>query len=427
VFLKKFFAVYFPIVVFIFVLFYFTSRFVEPAVERKLTIAAGSKSGQYYQTALEYKKLLEEQKVEVTILQSEGSINNVELLKTQKADIGFVQSGILNAQTTKNLESLASVYYEPIWIFYQNEGFEIDYLVQLVSKKIAVGTQGSGTHHLAMQLLNDNGINEDNTTFIYANSADAQQMLLKKEIDALILVASPLYNGVQTLLENPNINVLNIKRAQAYSMKYPFLCHLTLFEGTMDLYKNIPYNDINLLSTTANLVAHNNIPDDLIRLFIKVATQVHSKKSLFEKQNAFPNLNNLDTTVNEAAKKYILKGDSWLESIFPFWVASNIDRLKIMLIPLLTLLIPLFKGVMPLYTWTMRSKIYKWYDELNHIDKTIINLNAKELQEQLNYVETLRVEIGNQTKVPLSFMGEYYNLLLHLDMISNKIKANLQQ
>jgi TRAP transporter TAXI family solute receptor len=408
-------------------LFYFTSRFIEPAVERKLTIAAGSKNGQYYETALKYKQLLEEQKVEVTLLETLGSIENVQLLEDKKADIGFVQGGILKSHNKQNLESLASVYYEPIWIFYQNKGFEIEYLIQLISKKIAIGVEGSGTYHLAKQLLNDNGIDETNSEFVYANTTQAQQLFLDKKIDAMILVGSPHHKVVQSLLENPDINVLSIKRAQAYHMKYPFLYHLTLFEGTIDLYKNVPYNDIKLLSTTANLVARSQLPDELIRLFIKIATQVHSKKSLFAAQNEFPNLDNLDTNVNEASKKYILKGDSWLESIFPFWVASNIDRFKIMIIPLLTLLIPLFKGIVPLYTWTMRSKIYKWYDELNDINVAIPNLEENALKEKLNYLEALKVEIGAHTKVPLSFMGEYYNLLLHLDMISNKIKTKLEK
>lgn len=96
-----------------------------------------------------------------------------------------------------------------------------------------------------------------------------------------------------------------------------------------------------------------------------------------------------------------------------------------MLIPLLTLLFPLFKGIVPLYTWTMRSKIYKWYEELNSIDKQIPTLSKEELQEKLTYLESLQIEISHHTKVPLSFMGEYYNLLLHLQMLITKIKSKL--
>lgn len=423
--MKKFLTLYFPILLLIFLAFFITSRFIQPAPERKIIIAAGSSQGQYYQAALKYKALLEKDKVEVTVLETNGSLENAQLIKDKKADIGFVQSGILTQEASSHIESLASIYYEPIWIFYKNQGFSIDYVVQLISKKISVGGENTGTSFLANTILKDNGIDASNTTLLNFSTEESKQKLLAGEIDAMIMVISPNSKTVQELLENPDINVLSIKRAKAYSMKYPYLENLTLYEGTMDLYKNLPYEDIRLLATTANLVVRKDFPDELIRLFVKKAKVIHSQKTLFAEHDQFPNLKNLDTSINTEAYKYFKNGDSWLESIFPYWVASNIDRLKIMLIPLLTLLFPLFKGIVPLYTWTMRSKIYKWYEELNTIDKKIPTLSKEELQEKLTYLESLQIEISHHTKVPLSFMGEYYNLLLHLEMIITKIKSKL--
>lgn len=423
--MKKLFTLYLPIALLIFMAFFITSRFIQPAPERKIVIAAGSVEGEYYQTALKYKKLLEQDKVKVTVLETTGSLENAQLIQDKKADIGFVQSGILTQEASLHIESLASVYYEPIWIFYKNQGFSIDYVVQLISKKISVGGENTGTSFLANTILKDNGIDASNTTLLNFSTQESKQKLLKGEIDAMIMVISPNSKTVQELLENPDINVLSIKRAKAYSMKYSYLENLTLYEGTMDLYKNLPYEDIRLLATTANLVVRKDFPAELIRLFVKKAKVIHSQKTLFAKHDQFPNLNNLDTSINEEAYKYFKNGDSWLESIFPYWVASNIDRLKIMLIPLLTLLFPLFKGIVPLYTWTMRSKIYKWYEELNSIDKQIPTLSKDELQEKLTYLESLQIEISHHTKVPLSFMGEYYNLLLHLQMLITKIKSKL--
>ncbi|MDD2639453.1 MAG: TAXI family TRAP transporter solute-binding subunit [Arcobacteraceae bacterium] len=423
--MKKFFTLYLPLVLLVFLAFFITSRFIQPAPERKIVIAAGSVEGEYYKTALHYKKLLEEEKVEVTVLETAGSLENAQLIKEKKADIGFVQSGILSQNDSEQIESLASIYYEPIWIFYKNEGFSIEYVVQLISKKISVGGFNTGTSYLATQILNDNGLNASNTSLLNLSTQESKQKLLNGEIDAMIMVISPDSSTVEELLENPNINVLSIKRAKAYSMKYPYLENLTLHEGTMDLYKNLPYEDIRLLATTANLVVQKDFPFELIRLLLKKAKKIHAEKSLFAQFGQFPNINNLDTTINDEAFKYFKHGDSWLESIFPYWVASNIDRLKIMLIPLLTLLFPLFKGIVPLYTWTMRSKIYKWYDELNDIDKKIPSLSKDELKDTLSYLESLQTQISEHTKVPLSFMGEYYNLLLHLQMLITKIKSRL--
>ncbi|RXJ57624.1 TAXI family TRAP transporter solute-binding subunit [Candidatus Marinarcus aquaticus] len=423
--MKSFFKIYLPIITVIFLAFYITSQFIEPAPKKEITIAAGSKDGTYYQTALAYKKLLEKEKVKVTLLETKGSIDNIQLIQQGKADIGFIQNGVLKPAQLNSVESLASIYYEPLWIFYKNEGFEIEYVIQLISKKIAVGGLGSGTRDLALTILNDNGINNENSSLLELNSTLAKQQLLEGKIDAMLVVISPKSALVQSLLEDPNINVLSIKRARAYSRKYTFLTPLTLYEGTMDLYKNLPSDDTSLLATTANLIVRKEMPEELVRLFLKKVKQTHQEKTLFAQEGEFPNLLNMQAPINKEAEKYMKNGDSWLESIFPYWIASNIDRLKILLIPLLTLMFPLFKGIMPLYTWTMRSKIYKWYDDLNDIDKALPSYNQEQLHEKLITLQNLQEEISKQTKVPLAFMGEYYNLLLHLEMITNKIKARL--
>jgi len=423
--LLNFFKIYLPIILFGLFLFYITSKFIEPAPKKELTIAAGAKNGTYFKIAQKYKKLLEKENVTVHILETNGSLHNTQLLQEKKADIGFVQSGILNESNNKNIQSLASIYYEPLWIFYKNEGYQINYIIELIGKKIAIGSTGSGTFDLSRKILNDNGINSSNSEFLTYNSNKAKEALSNGEIDVLLTVISPDSNMVQELLENPKINVLSIQRAQAYSRKYAYLSTLNLYEGTMDLYRNIPNNNMNLLAATANLVTTQGVPHELIRLLLKKVKEVHKHKSLFAQENQFPNTLNLDTEINNEALKYLRNGDSWLESIFPYWIASNMDRLKILLIPLLTLMFPLFKGVAPLYRWTMRSKIYKWYKTINEIDKKLKGLNNSELKIELENLEALQTSIQEHTNVPMSFMGEYYNLLMHIELIINKINNKL--
>lgn len=420
----KFLSISIPILLFIIASFYITSQFIQPAPKKELIIATGSKKGNYYKTALEYKKLLEHEGINVTVLNSAGSVENIHLLKTKKADIAFIQNGIVTPDD--NLELLSSIYYEPLWIFYKNDKYQMDYVIQLIGKTISIGQEKSGTQHLSQMILNDNGINKENSNIVNYSTSDAKDKLINGEIDALFIVSSASSRTVQELLENPNVNVLSIKRAKAYSQKYSFLEALNLYEGTIDLYKNLPDEDIQLLSTTANLIANKEIPSELIRIFMKKVKEVHHKKTLFSQDNQFPNTLNTTLEINEDAYKYLRSGDSFLEKIFPYWIASNIDRLKILLIPLLTLLFPLFKGVMPLYQWTMRSKIYRWYDEVNKIDKQIIQMEKEALKKTYKELDELKIEIQKETKVPLSFMGEYYNLIMHIEMILIKIDKCLK-
>jgi uncharacterized protein len=422
---NKFFTVSIPILLLVIASFYFTSKFIEPSSKKEITIATGSIDGEYYKTALLYKDILEKQKVKVNIITSNGSIENIQLLKDKKVDIAFVQNGIDELKNQHSLKAIASVNYEPLWIFYKNENYTMDYIIQLISKKISVGKEGSGTKDLALKILNDNGIDDQNSQILSHSTQEAKELLLKGEIDAMFVVTSANSKIVKELLDNPNINLFSFKRAKAYSRKYSFLESIPLYEGTIDLYKNLPSQDVNLLSTTANLIVRDDFSDELTRLVLKEIKNIHNKKGLFEAQNQFPNIDNLTIEINEDASRYFTYGDTWLEKIFPYWIASNIDRLKILLIPLITLMIPLSKGFFPLYRWSIRSKIYKWYEEIQKIDLEVEDVKNENLGKYLEKITALKKEIKAETKVPLSYMGEYYDLIMHLELIISKINIRL--
>lgn len=423
---NKLLTVSIPILLLIIASFYITSQFIQPSPKKEFTIATGSKNGQYYKTALLYKEILEKQKVKVNILTSNGSIDNLNLIENKKADMAFIQNGIDYTEKNVSIKSIASTNYEPLWIFYKNEGFQMDYILQLISKKISIGGEGSGTFDLASKILSDNKLDESNSTLYNYTSEQAKEKLLKGDIDAMFIVMSPSSPIVKELLENPDINLFSFKRAKAYSRKYSFLESLELYEGTIDLYKNLPSQNINLLSTTATLVIRNDFSEELTRLVLKSIKDIHDKKGLFEKENQFPNLDNITIEANEEALRYYTYGDTWLEKIFPYWIASNLDRLKILLIPLITLMIPLLKGGFPLYRWSIRSKIYRWYDEVQGLDLSLEGLKTKEeLKRKLLEIEELKKEIKDETKVPLSYMGEYYDLIMHIELIISKINLKI--
>ena len=118
---------------------YFISSFIEPAPDKELTIATGSVNGTYYKSALKYKELLAKQHVKLNIINTTGSVENLDLVNAKKADIAFVQGGIIDGKDNPYISSLASVYYEPLWVFYKNRGYSIEYIVELISKKFLLG------------------------------------------------------------------------------------------------------------------------------------------------------------------------------------------------------------------------------------------------------------------------------------------------
>ena len=401
-------------------------QFIDPAPPKKLSIATGTTSGSYYKFAQEYKKLLEKEKFELLIVPTQGSVEALKKLQNKEVDIAFVQGGVANEEEVKTLRSLASIYFEPLWIFY-SEKFDFKYINELKGKKVSIGSEGSGTKPLALEILKQNSIDKTNTTLLELSNEAAQQALNEGEIDVLFSVISPSSKMVQSLLSNPKVKLLNIQRASAYSKKLHYLTPVSIGEGVVSLQNNIPPSNITLLSTTATLVGQKDLHPDLIRLILKTAKQVHSTPSLFENNEIFPSKKYLQIPLHVDAKHYLEKGDSFLEKIFPFWIASSIDRLVIMIIPLLTLLIPIIKGALPLYRWRIRSSIYKWYKILHEIDLKLESLDKSELPKIKEDLEKMAEDIQKNSKIPLSYMGEYYDLRVHSNLILGRIEKLLQK
>jgi len=389
-----------------------------PAPKKELSIATGSIGSDSYAYAMSYKALLEEEGVVLKVIPTQGSLDTIGYLDSKKVDIGFVHSGILLNKREYNFESLASVYYEPLWIFYRNDGYGLNYLIEATGKNVGISITNDGTYDLALKLSEANGlIKSVKASYMY--DEEALKQLKDKKIDIFVTLATKDNHNIQELLADPSIELMSLQRINAYTQKFDYLLSLKLYEGSIDLYKNLPSKDVNLLSTTQNLVCNPDIPGELLRIFLKKVQEIHGQKTFFQNSDEFLNSKHIDTVINDDAELYLLNGESWLETIFPYWIASNIDRLKLLIIPLIWLIIPLFKSIIPLYIFTIRSKIFRWYDKIDEINKKIEQKENKD--DIIKEIKNLKEEINSKTKVPLSYKGEFYNLILHLELLENKI------
>ena len=406
-----------------------TYQFVEPAPPKKIRIATGREGGGYHTFAVEYQKFIAQKNFQLEIQTTAGSVEALQLLKSGKVDVSFLQGGISDETTVESaeLEALASLFYEPLWVFYPTSK-PIQYLFELRGKRIAVGEEGSGTHKLVLFLLKENGVTEKNTTFLTFPKETAAQQLIAQEIDAAFFVMSPTADIISQLLNNPDLELLNFKRDLAYTNRYPFLTTIKIGEGMINLEKDLPKTDKTLLATTASLVAHRDLPQSLVRLLLMAATNVHSKGGFLEKKNQFPSEQFVEFPLNAEAHHYLNKGQNWLENVFPFGLAATLDRLKVMLIPLIAVIIPLIKGVVPIYQWGIRFKIFRWYRILREIDHDIESMKDLEvIDKKIEQMKQLQRELLDVVSVPLSYMSEFYTLRMHLNLILRRLRDRRQE
>ena len=395
-------------------------QFVNPAPPHTLVIATGQTDGAYYLFAQRYQQQLAQDGIELEIRATAGSIENLELLGNNEVDLAFVQGGTAAATAADTLTSLGSLYYEPLWVFYRGEQ-TLSRLGQLHNMSLAIGKPGSGTYAIARQLLADNFIDAATNTIQALDGAAGAQALLQGDTDALFLVASPQAPLVQELLHRQDIRLMSFARASAYTRLHHFLSAVTLPEGVIDLQANLPPRDTVLLAATANLVARDDFHPALVSLLLQAATLTQSADGLFEQTGSFPNSANLEFPLDDDARRFYKHGPPFLQRYLPFWTASLIDRLKIMLVPLLTLLLPLVKIMPPMYRWRVRKKIYRWYRELQLLDDAAhTHPSAGQQAGLIQKLDNLEEEV-RKVSVPLSYADELYSLRLHIGLVRDTL------
>ncbi len=404
--------------------FWVAFQFVEPAPPTHITISTGSSEGAYFKYAHQYRKALAVNGIDLEILNSAGSGENIQRLLNNEADVAFVQGGASGKSNTEKLLSLGSLYYEPIWLFYRKP-LKLNRLSDLTGKKVAIGPEGSGTRTVALQLLEKNGIHSQVTELLPLTGQKGASALIEGKVDAIFMIASPDSEVIQELLRDQRIQTMGFDRAEAYARLNPYLSHILLPQGIVDLEQNIPDHEITLLAPTANLAVREDFHPALAVLLLQAAKKIHHDATLFSRKGVFPNASGLEFPISDVAERYYQKGAPFLMRFLPFWAAIMIDRMVVMLIPLIALLFPLFKIMPPLYRWRVRSRIYRWYRELQAVDDQAHGLELDPDQQQVLCKELDQIENEvNKVKAPLSYADQVYNLLLHIDLVRKKINED---
>jgi TRAP transporter TAXI family solute receptor len=399
-------------------------QYVGPAPSDTLVIATGPPEGAYHRFAQHYREILAREGIKLELRVTAGSIENIGLLESdiERVDVAFVQGGTGAEADSRRLQSLGSLYLEPLWVFYRSEQ-PVKRLTDLHGRRIAVGNQGSGTRVLALQLLADNAIELSSASLYALAGTEASEALVNGEVDAAFFVASLKSELIRDLLQRPGIELMGFERALAYTRLHRFLSQETLPEGIVNMYDNIPSGHKQLLAATTNLVVRSDIHPALVDLLLLSATEVHGAGGWFEDNGEFPSPEYLEFPLNKEARRYFQYGPSFLQRYLPFWAATLIDRLKVMLVPFFALLLPLFKFMPPVYRWRIRSRIYRWYRELNTLDQKCYREGfERHIDDYLAELDRIEHEVA-KVSVPLSYAEELYHLRVHITLVKDKMKS----
>ncbi|WP_029132312.1 TAXI family TRAP transporter solute-binding subunit [Sedimenticola selenatireducens] len=414
-----------PAVLLVLLGFILAYQFVKPAPPDHIRLASGQPDGAYYLFGQQYQQRLLEEKIHLEVLTSAGSIDNIGRLTRGEVDAALIQGGTTgDTPGEASLLSLGSLYFEPIWVFYRKE-LSVSHLTDLQGKRTAIGAEGSGTRSLALRLLAQNDINPSNSPLLESSGRSAADALLEGKIDSAFFVASPMSPVVRALLDAEHIQLMSFERAEAYTRTHRFLSSVTLPEGVINLKRNLPDRPTTLLAASANLVVRDDLHPALMDLLLQAAQGVHERGGWFEESGQFPAPEYLVYPLSSAAERFYKYGPPLLQRYLPFWAATLVDRLKVMLLPFLALMIPLFKIMPPIYRWRMRSRIYRWYREVLAIDHQLFKPDA-DLAQARSALDQIEYDVSH-IEIPLSYAEELYDLRLHISLIQQKLERRARQ
>ncbi len=408
---------------------------LRPGAPRHVAIATGGTATTFFRFGKAYQDILRRSGVQLEVRSDTGTAENVRRLEDRGSDIqvAIVHGGTLETeiegadadpdeiqQRHPDLVTLGTLFCEPLWIFHRLPG-DPGTLNALVGKRIAVGRRGSITNNLARLILKTGGIDLSAVTLVEMRGTDAPAAIASGAVDAVIVSAPLDAKPVQDLWKTPGVHLMSLTQAEAYTRRLPWLSQVTLPAGGLDIAASLPPHDVRLLASGANLVVRRNLHPGLVYLLLTAATQVHGGANAFQRYGEFPSLAYVDLPVHDGARRYFKEGPSLLYRHLPFWLASILDRIGVVL-PAIAVVLSIARYAPPAYDWLIQNRINRCYGELRYLedelDRAPPGADVAPFTARLDAIEARAAALA-----PVSASPRVYTLKSHVQLVRDKLAS----
>lgn len=400
--------------------------FTIPKLPNTLKIAAGQPGSYFYETAEIYKKYLANQGIELEIIQTKGAAESLALLNDDKVDLALAHGGLTTKKESPDLVSLGSISYEPLWVFQRKNTKILTDISQLRGMKVATGEKGTGVEVITSKIFKAEGVNQSNTTILHMGMKEAAERLIQGSIDAAVFMDPPENETIREFFSSSVINEVSLYDSEALRRRFRYLQVIKIPPSGIDLALEQPRSELLTIATTAYLATNKKLDAALQYLLLSIIDEVHHDPTLISDENEFPSDKDVDLPLSKDADIYYTKGKPFLQQYLPFQMASLLERLIKVLLPLLLLCAPIFAYAPAAYDWHFRQKLSKRYKSLVEIEEQLANnpsnKSVTEFEVMLSDVEKKL----NDEKIPNSFTNQVFILREHIELVQRKIQRKMR-
>ena len=399
-----------------------TWNFLPPPLPRVVRLGTGPEGAHYARFGEALRTEVAEHGIRLDTVPTAGSTENIRLLLEGEIDVALVQSGALTDAQTAALESVAAVYLELVLVVAQASwGYG-----HIEGGRIAIGPAGSGSNLLARELLADQGVQEGvppGTEFVEIGDEEAVAALQAGELDSAVFLTAIDVPWVRVVFSDPELVVSPFLLAEAFTRHYRYLRRVVIPAGLLDLRTEVPPEDVQVIATTASLVIRPDTHRALIPLLIESAREQLLQGDLLAAPGEFPSAHGVEAPLADEARQYFERGPSFFYRWLPFRYAFAATRLTILLIPLVTLLYPVFKSAGPAYRWVIQRRVYRWYRVLRKVER---QMDASDGSEGLAQIHKELDRVGEEirsTKVPARYGASLFALRTHHRLLLDRLEG----
>ncbi|MEA5449282.1 TAXI family TRAP transporter solute-binding subunit [Leptolyngbya sp. CCNP1308] len=228
----------------------------------RLVLASGGSTGEYYafSQALATVVARNHPTIAIEVLETNGSLQNMDLLKTDQAQLALVQS---DTPVQPPVRAVARLFPELFHLLARVDA-DIDGVADLRGKRVALMPEGSGSYALFWPLVQHYGLTADAMTTLPMPVDAAQAALAEGEVDALFRVITLGNPAVANLLQTGTMRLVAIDQVDALRLSLPYLEAQVIPKGTYNGGQPIPSTDLPVVAVNALLVAHETLPPKVV-------------------------------------------------------------------------------------------------------------------------------------------------------------------
>ena len=234
----------------------------------RITFATGGETGEYYAFGQAIAQVTAKQapNLEIEVVASAGSAENMNSVQTGAADLALVQSDTAVQPAARAVAQL----YPEMFHLVARKAADIQTPRDLRGKRIALMPEGSGSYDLFWPLVAHYGLATQDFAAQPMPAKEAHAALRAGEVDALFRIIGLGNPSVAELFQDDQLELVEISQLGALQLTQPYLESTVIPQGSYSGSQPTPPEDLPVIAVSALLIANEEVDPEIVKTITSV-------------------------------------------------------------------------------------------------------------------------------------------------------------